>query len=105
MDDLIKYLVKILLDDDAYAAVKGFVKILRKIILVLLSVMIYKIFIGDFSLLTSIKEIWEFFLSGQFLTPVLIYLLTYFVFDSLLSIIIERIFGWIFTDRMAKTSV
>lgn len=101
MEEIIKILIKIFIEDP-FSIIKNFIKAMRTVLLILISSHFYEKYIYDFTILTDAKLIFDFFMNGEFLKPLFIFILTILLFDKLLNILIERIFGKIFIDKQIK---
>lgn len=98
MNELVKIFVKFITEDPSHLFKTAY-KALGIILLLLLSACLYRVIISDFSVVKSIDGLLNFFLSGYFLKSLGIFVLSFFIFEILLGVLITKVLGLIFVDK------
>ena len=101
MEELIKAFLKVL-KDDPYSVIKDIIKSMRTILLIIISTFMYKYFVSDFVIITTLSQLANFFLSGFFLMPLLVFIITWLIFDVVLNIIMSLFFNILIVNKCKK---
>ncbi|MEI6489652.1 MAG: hypothetical protein WCP52_11860, partial [Bacteroidota bacterium] len=80
MEELLKLILKVL-KDDPYSIIKDLFKAMRTILLIIISAFFYRYFISDFKLVENFNALFLFFISGDFLKPLTVFIITWMIFD------------------------
>ena len=105
MGALLKFLIELLIQGDAFSIIINIIKTMRTIFLAVISCFIYRYFVSDFTLSKNLEEVFVFFTSGYFLKPLGIFIATWFLFDATLTLILEILFGILFVNKKKKKAM
>ncbi len=100
MEAILKFIFESLINGDPFSIIINIVKAMRTVFLLVISCFLYKHFVSDFTLSKNVDEVWNFFSTGYFLKPFAMLIVTWFLFDLILSVLIKWIFNILLVNRM-----